>query len=124
MLLKYRYHYGLVKVLSKRLCHDIRKAAFKAALCNIIKIRDYAECLAAQFNLEIESTHFVQSITLSMESYFLEFLFKNGDVVAHFHSHMADKSNQDAASTHAHLKILLNLLNDQGKDLEDSMRLR
>ena len=72
--------------------------------------RDYAEHLTAKFNQEIQSTHFGQSVTLSMEGCFVEFVVGNDDVQAHFHSHMADKSNQDAASTHAHMRVLLELL--------------
>ena len=48
-----------------------------------------------------------------MEACFVEYLAKSEEVLAHFHLHMADKSNQDAASTHAHMQVLLNLLADQ-----------
>ena len=50
-----------------------------------------------------------------MEGCFVEFFVGNDDVHAHFHSHMADKSNQDAASTHAHMRGLLKLLISQEK---------
>ena len=100
MLLKYKYHYGLVKMLSKNQCFEPRKNTFKAAACDIMTRRDYAERLSAKFNKEIQSDHFGQGTTLSMEGCFVEYL-ENGEVLAYFHSHMADKSNQDAASTHA-----------------------
>ena len=50
-----------------------------------------------------------------MEGCFVEFVVDNGDLHTHFHTHMADKSNQDATSTHAHMGVLLELLTDQGK---------
>ena len=115
MLKKYRYHYGLVNMLSKKHCYDGRTAAFKAGSLDIMTRRDYAERLTAKFNQEIQSTHFGQSVTLSMEGCFVEFVVGNDDVQAHFHSHMADKSNQDAASTHAHMRVLLELLISQEK---------
>ena len=76
--------------------------------------RDYAEQLSAKFNKEIQSDHFGQGTTLSMEGCFVEYL-ENGEVLAHFHSHMADKSKQDAAAMHANMEVLLNLLADQKK---------
>ena len=80
-------------MLSKTYCYDGRTAAFKAACLDIMKRRDYSEHLLDKFNKEIQSTHFGQNISLSMEGCFVEFLIENGDVRAHFHSHMADKSN-------------------------------
>ena len=108
MLQKYKYHYGLVKMLSKKLCFERRKITFEAADSNILMRRDYAKCLSAKFNKEMQSDHFGQGTTLSMEGCFVEYLATNGEVHAHFHSHMADKSNQDAAATHAHMRVLLN----------------
>ena len=64
--------------------------------------RDYAEQLSAKFNKEIQSYYFRQGTTLSMGGCFVEYLAKNGEVLAHFHLHMVDKSNQDAAATHVH----------------------
>ena len=58
MLKKYRYHYGLVNMLSKKHCYDGRTAAFKAGSLDIMTRRDYAERLTAKFNQEIQSTHF------------------------------------------------------------------
>ena len=74
--------------------------------------RDYAERLIAKFDYDIQSTYFGQAVTLLMESCIVEFVLANGDLHAHFHSHMAYKSNQDAASTHAHMRVLLALLTE------------
>lgn len=117
MLLKYRYNYTLVKMLSRNYCCDSRTYAFKAAHHDVTTTRYSAKCLLAKFHKEIQSTNFGMSITLSMEGCFVQFLVKNGDVYPVFHSHMVDKSNHDAASTHAHMKVLLQLLTDQGRIL-------
>ena len=108
MLLKYKYHYGLVKMILENQCFEPRKNIFKAADCDIMTRRDYTEQLSAKFNKEIQSDHFGQGTTLSMEGCFVEYLATNGEVLAHFHSHMADKSNQDVAATHVHMQVLLN----------------
>ena len=106
---------GLIKMLSKNQCFEPRKNPLEVAYCDIMKRRDYAEQLSAKFNKEIQSDHFRQGTALSMEGCFVKCLAKNGEVLAHFHLHMVDKSNQDAASTHEHMQILLNLLANQKK---------
>ena len=53
MLKQYRYHYALVKMLSKKYYYDERAAAFKAACLDVMTRRDYAERLLAKFNNEI-----------------------------------------------------------------------
>ena len=101
ILQKYKYHYGLVKMLSKNLCFEPRKLTFKAADSDIMTRRDYAERLSAKFNKEIQSDHFGQGTTLSMEGCFVEYLAVNGEVLAHFYSHRTDKSKQDAAAANS-----------------------
>ena len=113
MLLKYRYHAALVKMLSKSVCYLARVSAFKGQSNDIMTRRDYAERLLAKFNEEIQSTHFGQGTTLSIEGCYVEFKTIDGAVRAHFHSHMSDKSTQDAATTHAHLSVLLNKLSEE-----------
>ena len=76
-------------MLSKKYCYDGRTAAFKAARLDVMTRRDYPERLLAKFNNEIQCTHFGQSVTLLMEGCFVVFLVENGDLHAHFHSHMA-----------------------------------
>ena len=113
MLLKYRYHAALVKMLSKSVCYLSRVSAFKGQSNDIMTRRDYAERLLAKFNEEIQSTHFGQGTTVSIEGCYVEFKTIDGAVSAHFHSHMSDKSTQDAATTHAHLSVLLNKLSEE-----------
>ena len=54
MLAKYTYHYGLVKMLSKRISYDVRSAAFMDAPHDAMTRRDYAEHLLANYYKEIE----------------------------------------------------------------------
>ena len=91
------------------------KNTFKAAACDIMTRRDYAERLWAKFNKEIQSDHFGQGTTMSKVGCFVEYFAKNGEIFAHFHLHMAEKSSQDPAATHAHMQVWLNLLADQKK---------
>ena len=107
MLLKYRYHAALVKMLSKSVCYQSRVSAFNQGSNDIITRRDYAERLLAKFNEEIQPTHFGQGTTLSIEGCYVKFKTIDGTVRAHFHSHMSDKSTQDTATLHAHLTVLL-----------------
>ena len=90
-----------------------RVLAFNLGSNDIMTRRDYAERLLAKFNEEIQSNHFGQGTNLSMEGCFVEFKYIDGTIRAHFHSHMSDKSTQDAATSHAHLTVLLNKLSEQ-----------
>ena len=103
-------------MLSKKYCYNGSTSAFKAAHLDIMTRRDYAECLLAKFNKEIQSTRFKQSIMVSMQGCFVEFCMENGNLHANFHSHMANKNNQDAALPHAHMQVLLDFLT-KGKQI-------
>ena len=48
MLLKYKYHYGLVQMVSKNQCFEPRKNTFKADACDIMTRRDSAERLLGE----------------------------------------------------------------------------
>ena len=99
----------------KNQCFEPRKNTFKAADCDIMRRRDRVKSLSAKFNMEIQSDHFGQGTTLSVENCFVEYLAKNGEVLAHFHLHMVDQRNQHTEATHAHMKVLLKLLARQKK---------
>ncbi len=67
--------------------------------------RDYTEAVSAVFNSEIQSDHFGNNQTLSIEGSSLEFHDANG-IRLEVHSHFANNS-QNAASTHAHMDVLI-----------------
>jgi hypothetical protein len=76
----------------------------------------------AKFNMEIQSDHFGNGHTLSIEGSSVEFYSRREvktyaaitaalhAIQMEFHSHFSDKSRQDAASTTAHMIILINRL--------------
>jgi hypothetical protein len=83
--------------------------------------RDYAERLLAEFDLEVQSTHFGNHRSLSMEGSAVEFFtqedqetIKNGQATAESplpilesHSHFSDGQRQDAATTYEHTERLV-----------------
>mmetsp|Transcript_37017 Transcript_37017/g.98025 ORF Transcript_37017/g.98025 Transcript_37017/m.98025 type:complete len:189 (-) Transcript_37017:44-610(-) len=104
------YHNAYRRILGKDHCGAQRKAAFKQRPGDAKTRRDYAERLAALFDLEVQSEHF-QNRTLSMEGCAVE-TFCTAAVDAYtagvwemdeaelkmvFFSHLSDDSRQDAA---------------------------
>ena len=77
---------------------------------------DYAEHLTARFNLEIQSSHFGNNGSLLIEGCTVEHHDVNdtdemvGDgenTKLVFHLHFADESAQNAATTNAHMCVIL-----------------
>jgi hypothetical protein len=64
---KYAYHIHHVQILSQDFCGKDRFDAFKKRPGDVNTRRDYAERLSAKFNLEIQSDHFGNGRSLSME---------------------------------------------------------
>ena len=114
MLEKLCYHLPHVIILSKHHCGEMRRTAI---LCNnhdLFTRRDYADRLVAAFELEIQSGHFGDNVTLSMEGCSVEFHKGDGEIKMHFHFHFADKSPQNANSTNAHMEVMIGKLLNQG----------
>jgi hypothetical protein len=126
-LLKYAYHFALFVILSKNACGKLRDEAFRKNVGSVKTIRDYAERLDAKFNLEIQTEHFGNGRSLSLEgvscrTHAVEAIqaLVNGETIdestrLHFHSHFSDYSRQDAATTTAHLNVLLDSLEKSGE---------
>lgn len=66
--------------------------------------------LVAAFELEIQSSHFGDNITLSMERCSVEFNNGDGETKMQFQFHFADKSPQNAGSTNAHMHTMIGKL--------------
>ena len=129
-LKKYASHLAIVIILCKRCCGKQRQEAFESNIGDLKTIRDYAERLAAKFNLEIQEEHFGNGRNLSMEgSAILQYTKEaidrllSGSPLAddfvketalHFHSHLSDNSQQDAATTNAHMEVLIQSLKESG----------
>jgi hypothetical protein len=127
---KYAYHVPHVQILGKNYCGELRQERFRRNPGWVKTKRDYAERLSAKFNMEIQSDHFGNGRSLSIEGSSVEFFswedveryvasFENPQEVLEgleagigmeFHSHFSDKSRQDAATTSAHMTVLMNRL--------------
>jgi hypothetical protein len=76
---------------------------------------DYAERLSATFNLEIQSEHFGNGRSLSIEASTVEsretIVGDNANKTRlKFHSHFLTNLRQDAATTNAHMTVLIDAL--------------
>ena len=109
---KYKYHMLLVTLLSKNYCKKMRSEAFANHRTWLLSERDYAERLVKELDGEIQSDHFGDNPTLSIEGCTLQYHNKHYDPRRHperkkmrldFHSHFADFSKQDAATTFEHM---------------------
>ena len=76
----------------------------------ILSVRDYAERLSAHFNLEVQSDHFGNDRSLSIEGTNLQYIDDDHDEHSEFHSHLSDDSRQDATTTHTYMISMLNEL--------------
>ena len=67
MLYKYKFHWPHVLLLGKQYTGNARMQYFKNSPNAIKTIRDYAECLKFELTQEIQSEHFGNSCSLSLE---------------------------------------------------------
>jgi hypothetical protein len=126
---KLAYHIPHVIILSKNHCGNMRWLIFEKYAHSIKTHRDYAERLLAIFNLEIQSSHFGNGRSLSMEGSSVERymkeeldLYESGEIAStsamtrkmEFHSHFLDCSRQDCSTTHEHMSVLFNGLMEKG----------
>jgi hypothetical protein len=128
-LQKYAYHQPHVNILSKFGCEGMRHKAFQNEIGWVSTSRDYAERLPFKFNLEIQSEHFGNGRNLSIEGSTVEThtaqaiqagvvnveLTDKEKYPLQIHSHFSDDSRQDAATTTAHMEVLLKHLQASGE---------
>ena len=135
---KLKYHTPHRIVLGKDRCGKQRVEAFLSRIGDAKTRRDYAERLKGIFDLEEQHEHFGNGRTISMEGCALETWRKeaiaefnrakaagcsddaallaasqvNADKPTRmaFHSHISDDSRQDAATTHAHMLIMIGFI--------------
>lgn len=107
----YAFHRPHINILGKHGCGQLRHDAFMKILSSIRTRRDYAEAITALFNWQIQSDHFGNNRTLSIEGSGVEFHTADGKTRLETHSHFSDDSDQNAATTHAHMcKLITKLL--------------
>ena len=82
---------------------------------DILSVKDNAERLSAHFNLEVQSDHFGNGRSLSIEGNNLQYIDEDHEVHSEFHSHISDDSRQDASTTHVHMTSMLNELKKGNK---------
>ena len=108
---KYKYNIFLVSIMSKNYCKRMRYEAFESNEQCLFTERDYAERLVKELDGEIQSDHFGDNETLSIEGCTIQYHKKvdnsNQDTAElkyclDFHSHFADFSKQDAATSFEH----------------------
>ena len=109
---KFKYHIALVQILGKYQTKFWRKKAFENHHTWFLTERDYAERLKKELDNEIQSEHFGHHVSLSIEGCTMEHHAHNRcadkkSIQMDFHSHMADESDQDAATTHEHMSRML-----------------
>ena len=82
---------------------------------SLLTVRHYAERLSAHFELEIQSDHFSNGRSLSIEGCSVEVSMNNSISRLQFYSHFSDNNRQDTSTTNAHMmKIMDNLkINNQ-----------
>jgi len=113
LLEKLAYHNFLVVALGKNVSGKYRQKAFRQ-MKRVLKIRrDYAERLLASFAMEVQSDHFGNGRTLSMEGSSVEFYVDN-EPTMEFHSHFSDKPEQNAATTFDHTAALFDEMKKRG----------
>ena len=78
---------------------------------------DYAERLAGLFDMELKQSHFGTTCYVSTEGCSVEYM-NEGEINMEFHTHLADKSDRNAASMHAHIEVLFENLFERGKLLK------
>ena len=74
---------------------------------NILSIRDYAERMSANFNLEIQSEYFGNGRSISIKGCMINIVDQDMNGYMEFHSHFSDDSRQDSSTTHAHMISML-----------------
>ena len=89
---KYLYHTFYVQVLSKNICGKIRSKRCLSIPGDILSVRDYAENLSDYFNLEVQSDHFANGRSLSIEGNKLQYIDDDHDEYSEFYSHLSDDS--------------------------------
>ena len=138
---KHAYHYSHVIWLSNKKCvTDWQDLLHKISNLNrhfITTLHDYAEKWKLEFNEEVQHEHFGNSSVVSIEGYLvqqfnhllyngveketvnMQLVDEEGDeakdwLVNEFHSFLLDNKNQNAATTHKHMNLLLETMFSDG----------
>ena len=112
---EFLYHIFYVQVLSKNICGKMRSERCLSIPGDTLSVRDYIGRLSTHFNLEVQSDHFENSRSLSIEGNDLQYIDEDHEEHSEVHSHLSDDSRQDASTTQAHMTSMLNELKKGNK---------
>ena len=104
---KYTYYVHYVHSLSKNICGRLRHDTCYSKPESISTIRYYAARMSTNFNLKIQSDHFGNGRSLSIEGFYIEILVKELNGTFEFHSHFPDDSRQDTFTTRTYIIYML-----------------
>ena len=123
---KLAFYIPHVQILGTNNCGDSHQNAFKRrkSFQDVLCLRDYAERVVASFSHQIQSEYYGGNISVSIEGIALKHSSaltqteiksskKKFPHHAVFHYFLSDDSKQDAATTTAHIKRLIELLKKQ-----------
>ena len=113
-----------MRILGTNHCGELQQKAFKRSelFQDVLRRRDYAERVVASFSNQIKYEYYGGNISVSIEGIALENFIAplqtdiNSSTLSRprhavFHYFLSDDSKQDAATTTAHSKRLISLLN-------------
>ena len=109
----YQYHTFYVHFFSNNICGMMRNERGLSIPGGILSVRDYAERLSVCFHLEVQSDHFGNDKSLSIEDCNIQYIdedHEDREEHSEFYSHLSDDSRQDTSTTHAHMISMLNEL--------------
>ena len=95
VLENYLYHIFYVHVLSKNICRKMRNERCLSIPGDILSVRDYTERLSTHFNLEVQSDHFGNGRSLSIEGCNIQYIDIDHEEHSEFHFHLSNDSRQD-----------------------------
>ena len=88
----------------------MRSNFFPSVTGDILSTRNYVDRLSTHFNLKIQSDHFGNGKSLSIEGCNIEFIDEDLNAQSKFYFHLSDDSQQDASTTHTYMVSMLNEL--------------
>ena len=111
------YHIHNVKKLSKNFCGAKRKTAFIYKPGSLLTVRDYSERLSDHFDLEIQSDHFGNERSPSIEGCSVDVSMNSSISRLQFHLHFSDDTRQYASITNAHMMKMIDKLKLENQEL-------
>ena len=116
MVRTYRYHIFLVYLLGKTGFAEDRLERALETPGNVARQADYTEALQAVCNKEIQSSHFGESIKVSMEGACSHYIDpEDGERKLRYDSCIADDKRQDSRTSFINAYLCLDLLMKEGK---------